>query len=485
MPYDTHMETLTKQRRQVAVIGGGMTGLAAAHRLLELQPDWSITLYEALDRFGGVLQTVRRDGFLVESAADNFIRGPSAPWAEQLCQRIGFDDQLIGTNPQFRQAHIYWNGRLLPVPEGFQLMAPSRLTTILASPLLSPVGKLRLMVEPLVPVRRDGAEESLAEFATRRLGREAFERLVQPLVSGIYTADPAQLSVQSALPQMVEMEHQYGSLYRAMRARIKQRRSEPADRSGGARYSLFVAPRDGMSSLVDALSARLAPVDLRTSTHVTELARSTKRSWQIKCSAAAEPIEFDGVIIALPTLAAAPLVQPFCAGLAEQLAGIPHASSAVVCLGYHQRQLSRPLEAFGCVVPAVQGKRVLAISYSSQKYSGRAPEDCQLFRTFVGGALQHNLTDLPDEEIVQLVREELSEILGVHGEPLMEHVVRWPNTMPQFHVGHRQRLETIRGHLQDLPHLQLAGNGYEGVGLPQCVRSGETAAEALVSGFEV
>lgn len=478
------MNSITGARPRLAVIGGGITGLAAAHRLHELQPDGSIVLYEAGSRLGGVLQSIRRDGFLIELAADNFIRGPSAPWAEQLCQRIGFADQLIGTNPQFRQAHIFWNGRLLPVPEGFQLMAPSRLTTILVSPLLSPMGKLRLMLEPLIPPRPAGTDESLAEFATRRLGREAFERLVQPLVSGIYTADPAQLSVQSALPQMVQMERQYGSLYKAMRARMKQRSAEAVDRNGGARYSLFVAPRDGMSTLVAALAERLAGVDIRLARPVVSLTRSTAGKWLLRERGAPADETFDGLIIALPTPAAAPLLSPLHADLARDLEGIPHASSAVVCLGYREQQLTRPLEAFGCVVPAVQRRRVLAISYSSQKYSGRAPQGCQLFRAFIGGALQHDLTSLPDEELAALARAELAEILGIQGEPILEHVVRWDETMPQFHVGHGQRLTRIRQSLESLPRLQLAGNGYEGVGLPQCIRSGETAAESLVKALD-
>jgi oxygen-dependent protoporphyrinogen oxidase len=480
--YNIAMKTHLEERPRVAVVGGGITGLAAAHRLTELQPNWKISLYEAGERLGGVLQTSPRDGFLIEAAADNFIRGPSAPWAEKLCERIGFADQLIGTNPQFRQAHIFWNGRLLPVPEGFQLMAPSRLTTILVSPLLSPMGKLRLMLEPLVPIRRDGGDESLADFATRRLGREAFERLVQPLVSGIYTADPAQLSVQSALPQMVEMEREYGSLYKAMRVRMKQRKQPAAvDRNGGARYSLFVAPRNGMSSLVAALRDRLTGVEIRLATPVTRLRRDAEHGWQLSDLHAEQDRDYDGVILALPTPAAANLVRPTSEPLAEQLASIPHASSVVVCLGYRERQLSRPLEAFGCVVPSVQGKRVLAISYSSQKYAGRAPEGCQLFRVFVGGALQHDLTSLPDDEVLQLAREEVADILGVQGEPILGHVARWEETMPQFHVGHGKRLEQIRQHLQTLPRLYLAGNGYEGVGLPQCIRSGESAAEALVA----
>ncbi|MCG8583753.1 MAG: protoporphyrinogen oxidase, partial [Pirellulales bacterium] len=235
--------------RHIAVVGGGIAGLAAAHRVGELDASVRVTLFEASERLGGVLQTVHRDGFLLERSADNFLT--NVPWAVDLCRRIGFEDQLLETNSTNRRALVVHRGRLVPVPDGFLLLAPQRVGPVLRSPLLSISGKLRLACERFVRARRDGVEESLTQFAIRRLGRQGFERIVQPLVGGIYTADPDKLSVAATMPRFVDMEREHGSLTRG----IKKSSQKKAAEHSGARYSMFVAPRDGMSSLVDALAA--------------------------------------------------------------------------------------------------------------------------------------------------------------------------------------------------------------------------------------
>ncbi len=224
--YDTRVDPNLQRMPKVAVIGGGISGLAAAHQLNQLRPDWPVVLFEASSRLGGVIETIHQSGYLIERAADNFLRGPTAPWAERLCQTLGFAEQLIPTSEKNRRAQIVWRGQLYPVPAGFQLMAPARFWPILTSRLLSPCGRLRLCLEPLVREPREPQDECLRQFASRRLGREAFERLVQPLVSGIYTADPDRLSVGAALPHMLEMVRQHGSLYRAMRHRRRQLSSQ-------------------------------------------------------------------------------------------------------------------------------------------------------------------------------------------------------------------------------------------------------------------
>jgi oxygen-dependent protoporphyrinogen oxidase len=483
----------TRRPTRIAVIGGGITGLTAAYRLSTLRQDLRVELWEATDRLGGVLQTLRDRGYLLERAADNFLRGPTAPWAEQLCQEIGFADQLIPTNEQHRGAHVFWNGRLHAVPAGFQLLAPTRMWPILTSSLLSVRGRLRLCLEPLVPERPRVTDESLAEFARRRLGREAFERLVQPLVSGIYTADPTRLSVAAALPQMLRMVDQYGSLYRAMRRQSKSSRSRQADPSRGARYSLFVTPRGGMSDFVQALAARLGNTTIRHHAQVRRIRRCGDFHWQLhadQLGGAASSTEttdhhFRAVILALPTWAAARVLADLPDGrLASELEAIEHASSAVVCLGYHQQQIQRPLDAFGCVVPAAAGRHIVAISYSSVKFPERAPAGRALLRVFVGGALQPQLAELPERELIDLVRRELAIVLGVEGEPELCHVVRWPRGMPQYHVGHLARVERIRQLLGQQPGLYLASNGLGGVGIPQCVRSGSEAAAQLVRDWD-
>ncbi len=239
--------------RRVAVIGGGIAGLAAAHRLIELAPNCRLTLLEAGPRLGGVLSTVHRDGFQVEQSADNFIT--TIPWGVELCRRLGLRDQLIQTNPAFRRTFVVRRGRLYRLPDGFLMMAPTRLWPLAVTPILSPLGKLRAAWEYFIRPKTDDADESMAAFVRRRLGREAFDRLVEPLVGAVYAADMEKLSVQSTLPRFRDMERQHGSLIRAMRAQRKHRRNAPSE--SGARYSMFVTLRDGLGSLVDALAARL------------------------------------------------------------------------------------------------------------------------------------------------------------------------------------------------------------------------------------
>ena len=478
LTYDKSVNSFQLNSPSVAVIGGGISGLAAAHRLTELEPSWPVTLFESTQRLGGVIGTDREDGFLIERAADNFLQGATAPWAVSLCERIGFKNQLIPTNEDLRGAKIYWNGKLHSVPAGFQLMAPSQLVPLLTTSLLSPLGKLRLICEPLIREADVAEERSLASFAKRRLGREAYERLVEPLVAGIYTADPEQLSVDAALPQMVQLVREHGSLYRGMR---KRRERQPKSTERGARYSLFVAPRDGMSSLVDALSGQLKTTEIRCQTQVEQLRRE-EDSWNLQTQEGRS--KFDAVIVSTPNYVTANLLHDELPELAQELQAVEYASSAVVCLAFEKRQISRPLGAFGCVIPSAAGRPILAISCASAKFPDRAPAGMELFRVFLGGALRPEIVDLSDAELIATATSELSELLGIQSAPHLARVVRWPRAMPQYAVGHLARLERIRSQLPASGRLQLAGNSFSGVGIPQCVCEGEAAAERIVAALK-
>lgn len=492
-----------RQTRRVAILGGGISGLAAALRIEELAPQYTVDLFESTHRLGGILETVRENGYLVERAADNFLRGPTAPWAEQLSERRGVADQLIPTDERHRGAHVGWQGELLPVPTGFQLLAPSQFSSILRSRLLTPLGKLRLLLEPLIREPRDGQEETLRQFATRRLGREAFERLVEPLVAGIYTADPDRLSVEAALPQMVQMARESGSLYRAMRRRAKLSRQAGTDR--GARYSLFVAPREGMSAWVNALASRLERTSIHFQCSVERVHRSADGATEDKTTTADETAHrgqwqvdyneldrtglhprqarYDAIIVALPAHRAAEIIRHERPLLAASIDRIPLASSTVVCFGFREDQIRRPLNAFGCVIPALEHRPILAISYSSVKFPGRAPMGSRLLRVFIGGALQPELADLPDDELTRIARDELSHWLHVAGRPQTSWIVRWPRAMPQYELGHTQLVTTIEKQVAELPQMAIAGNYLRGVGVPQCVHSGELAAERIVQSY--
>ena len=486
------MEAATANHRRVIVVGGGISGLAAAHRLHELAPALQVTLLEAADKLGGVLQTERVGPYLIERASDSFIT--NIPWALDLCRRIGLEDQLIGTDESRRKALVVCRGKLQPIPDGFLLLQPKRCWPVMASPILSWRGKLRLACEPWIRRRADLADESLAAFVRRRLGREAFDRLVQPLVGGIYTADPEQLSMAATMGRFQELERRHGSLIRA----AWREKSPPHERAdSGARYSMFVAPRAGLSSLVSTLAARLPAGSIRLQASAQSIIGGATGDWQVKL-ASGEELTADAVILATPapvaakclasntaiTTAASPVTRPpnddIQQELARELAAIPYAGASVIILAARRDQIQTPLTSFGFVVPTIERRRILAGSFASLKFAGRAPDDEVLIRVFVGGALQPELMSLADEQLLALAREELGELIGLKGEPTLAQVHRWRGAMPQYHVGHVDRVRRIESLASRLPGLELAGNAYHGVGIPQCVHSGELAAERII-----
>jgi protoporphyrinogen/coproporphyrinogen III oxidase len=476
--------------RRVAIIGGGISGLAAAHRLIELDPAAQITLFEASGRVGGVLQTNRRDGWLIERSADMFTT--REPWALDLCRRIGIENELIETDTRYRRAFVVHRGRLIPVPDGFTLMSPAKVWPILKTPLLSPLGKLRMGLECLIPPRRDTSDESLESFVVRRFGREAFDRLIQPLIGGIYTADPAKLSMAATLPQFLEMEKAHGSLIRAMQSQRSEVTGQRSDgTSSGARYGMFLAPRGGMQRLVEAIAARLPAGCIRLNSSVEMIERCRERppwrseeaandvAWRIQLPGESAPEYFDDLIVASPGAVSSRLLKSVDEDLASLIGQIPHAGCSVAVLGVRRDQIRHPLDGFGFVVPRIESRRIIAGSLASIKFPGRAPEGKVLLRVFVGGALQPELGQLPDAEIQQLVREELADLIGFSGEPEFSDIVRWQCMMPQYHIGHLDRVAKIEQRAAAIPHFALAGNAYRGVGIPFCIHSGEQAAERL------
>ncbi|MCA9132071.1 MAG: protoporphyrinogen oxidase [Planctomycetales bacterium] len=467
-------------RQRVAIIGGGISGLAAAHFLRETKPEVEVILLEASGRLGGVIRSANKDGFLIESAADNFIT--TSPVAIDLCRRLGLGDELLGTNAEGRGALVLCRGKLEPIPSGFLVMAPSRIGPILTTRILSTWGKCRAGLEFFVPRRKQPGDESLKSFVCRRFGYEMFERLVQPLVGGIYTADPNRLSVTATMPRFPQMEQEHGSLLRAM---LRQRRTQgrkKAEKSGGARYSQFMTLRGGMSTLIEALAKSLPEGAIRLDSPVCAMVPQANGRWSILV-AQGDPkwLEADAVIVATPANHAAEMLATADVRIADSLSQVQYASCAVISLAYRREHIQHPLKAFGFVVPLAEQRTILSCSFSSLKYPGRAPEDTVLMRVFIGGACQSGLLRLSREQLIQLAESELTDMLGISGPPVLRELTMQKQAMPQYHVGHNERVQYIDQQLERHPTLALAGSALRGVGVPGCIESGARAAQRVAA----
>jgi len=463
--------------RRIVVIGGGMAGLAAAEEIVGLAPAAPVemTLIEAAGGVGGVLSTVRRDGWLIERSADNFLA--ARPEAVQLVERLGLQHELVGVDPRVRRALVWHEGRAVPVPQGFRLLAPGRIGSILTTPLLSRVGRLRLLAERFVPPRSMQGDESLESFVVRRLGREAFERLVQPLAAGIWTADPARLSMAAACGEFLAMEREQGSLWAG---EWRRARAGAAPSAAGARYGQFLTLASGMQSLPERLAERLRDRGVRfIDAAVSGIERLPGAGWRISFAATAgsdAAIDADAVVLAVPAPVAGRLLASVEPALAADLQGIEYAGSAVISLGFARTDVAHPLDAAGMVIPRRAKRRILAVSFSSSKFPGRAPEGSVLLRVFAGGAVDPDVVRLGDAALEAIARAEVAELLGARGTPRIVQVDRWHGAMPQYHVGHVERVARIMAQAEAIRGLGLAGAAYTGVGIPQVIASGQAAA---------
>jgi protoporphyrinogen/coproporphyrinogen III oxidase len=462
---------------KVAVIGGGIAGLSATHRLRELaaarELPLTVALLERGAHLGGPLHTVRRDGFTIETGADSFLT--EKPAVAELAKRLGLGAELIPTRAEFRRTFVVRAGRLVEIPDGFSLLGPARLGPLLASPLFTTAAKLRIALEPWIPRRTSDSDESLADFVTRRLGSEVLTRVAQPLAGGIYTADPARLSMRATLPRFVEMERRYGSVVRGLRA-AERARAETSRGTSGARWTLFLSLRGGMGALIDALAARLKD-SIQSGADVMGIARGDS-VWHIRLDGGGT-IDADAVICAAPAFAAARMLRGADAALAERLASIRYASAATVNFTLREDDFPEPPRSFGFVVPIAERRKIIAGSFTSLKFEGRAPAGSVLVRAFLGGVLQNAMMELSDDEMIAAARDEFAALLGVTGAPSLAIVQRWPDSMPQYEVGHLSRVDEIEARAAKLPHIALAGAAYRGVGIPDCIMSGERAAETI------
>ena len=460
--------------KRIAIIGGGITGLSAAFALEAPRRSGEVryVLYEASPHFGGVLRTDHIHGCIVEAGPDSFIT--EKPWASDLCRSLGLGNELIGSNDAHRKTYILVHGRLIPMPDGLMFLVPTKILPTGLSPLFSWSTKLRMARELLHPPRIANGDESVASMVERHYGAGMVDRLADPLLSGVYGGEAVTLSVRAVLPRFAEMERNHGSLSRAMLA-ARQRMRHSRKKTP---VPLFTSLNGGMQRLVETIVQKLDPASLLTNAPVQSVQRDNE-GWLVASAQQSE--RFDAVIIALPTRAAAQLLSTASPELAAELNGIGYSSSITVGLGYDRNVRESLPPGFGFLVPHSEGKRLLAATFVHNKFPQRAPEDRALLRCFFAGSNAENVWGLSDDAIIAVVRNELLQILGLRARPLFARVDKWKSAMAQYGVGHLERLERIERLRQQLPGLALAGNGYRGIGVPDCIRSGQEAAKQVVN----
>lgn len=456
---------------RLVVVGAGIAGLAAALRLHERAPDRPLVVLDAASRVGGALHTERVEGQLVEAGAESFLT--EKPWAVALAERLGIADRLLSPAEGERRTLVVRNGRLRPLPPGFLLLAPTRAWPVLTSPVFSLTGKLRLGLDLVLPRGAAAPDESLASFTRRRFGREALERVVDPLVGGIYTADPERLSIHATLPRFPALERSHRSVILGLRATT----TGAARGAAGARYGLFATHQDGMGAFAAAIAARLPADAVRLATSARRLERRGE-SWRIHTDGIV--LDAAGVVVAVPAHRAAALLADADAALAGMLAEIEYASSATVTLVYRRDRLRASLPGFGFVVPHREGRDLIACTFLSRKYPSRSPANVEVVRAFVGGARRPEMATLPEDTLARRVRADLAALAGITATPSLVRVHRWERAMPQYVVGHLARVAAIEARATRLSGLALAGAAYHGVGIPDCIHSGEAAADRLV-----
>ncbi len=448
---------------RVAVIGGGISGLSAAYELSKGGRE--VVLLERSTRPGGVILTEEIRGFLIEGGPDCLYI--EKPWAIELARELGLSRELIPPREDRRGTFILWRGRLHRLPDGFLLLVPTDLRSFLRSGLLSPWGKMRAMLEPLVPFKGQGEDESVADFVRRRFGREILERIAEPLLGGIYGGDPERLSAEAVIPRFRELERQGRSLIRTLMGFSR----------GKSKLLPFLSFRKGMYQLIQGLLTALKANDILLG-HEVEAIEPIKGGFALY--GASWKVEAERVILAVPSYEASRLLKGLHPDLSGLLSRIRFVSSLTLSMAFQRRDIEG-VEGHGFVVPRREGLRIRAVSFSSEKFPARAPEGTVLLRVFLGGAGDEDVLDLSDEEIMELSLRELSTILTIKAPPFLWRLYRWPMRMVHMAVGHKGLVSEIRARAREIPGLYIAGSSYDGIGVGDCVRSGREAARDAMS----
>ena len=455
-------------RYDVAIIGGGISGLAALHYLRRLKPDGSVRLFEADTRLGGTIGTDNVDGYSLDWGPNGFL--DREPLTLQLCDELGLRDRLERANENVSKRFILRGGRLREVP-----MSP---VSFMMSDILSLPGRLRILMEPFVKPSINGADESIYDFVARRIGREAADYLVQPMVSGVYGGLADRLSLASCFPIMREMEAEYGSLFKAMIAKGRKARRE-GRKSGGPSGPAghLTSFRGGLYGIIDRFE-QLYRDWITVGRAVTGLTRENDEFSIRFADGGRESAQ--AVVLAVPAFNASQMVGGLSNDLQQALVSIPYAPIDVVCLGYDSRAVANSLNGFGFLVPQTENRSILGSIWTSSIFSNRAPDGRVQFRVMIGGDGNHEVASLSDDEVVRIARDDLGSIIGVAGEPELVRVYRWQQGIPQYRLGHQRILERIESALAAIGNLYVAGNAYRGIGLNDCIKQSHGVAKQLV-----
>lgn len=469
---------------RAVVIGGGIAGLSAAYYLVKMarqaETALELTVLEREPRWGGKIITEQADGFVIEGGPDTFLA--TKPWGVALCRELGLESRLHGTNPKQKNTYVLNQSRLQPLPDGLAMMVPTHFGSMARTRLLSLPAKARMGLDFLLPPRNGDQDESLGAFVSRRLGRPAYENLIEPLMSGIYAGDGDRLSLQATFPYLRDMERNHGGLIRGALA-MRQKMAKNGSGTNSSR-SVFLTPSNGLTEIVDGLVKRLAAerVDLRNGISVQAI-QKTPGNYEVLLDDN-RSLSVDGIILATPAFVSGDLLEGLAPELSAQLRLIRYVTTATISLAYPVQSLPRPLDGYGYVIPRREGRRALACTWTSTKFPHRAPDGYALVRVFIGRAGQEEQIAWDEPSLLQIAQEELKLTLGITAEPTLARVFIWERAMPQYELGHPARLKEIDTALERMPGLALAGNGYRGIGIPDCIHSGEIAAQKILSNFQ-
>ena len=456
---------------RVVVVGGGITGLAAAHRLLE-SLGGDVVLIEGRPRLGGKIVTETVDGVVIEGGPDSFLS--MKPGGVELCKRLGLYGRLLRTDPQHRRTFVKRGGRLHPLPEGITGLVPTRLFPLLTTEVLSPMGRLRAALETFVPRNAAPDDESIAGFVTRRFGAEAYDWLMEPLLSGIYAGNGERLSLRATFPRLAEIERTHGSILRSMMRNRFQSGPKTAQALPG-----LVTLRGGLEELVCALESRL-PANQVTRGVAVEAIRRDVSGYRLDLEDGTV-LQTEAVILATPAFASARLLRQLDPELSDALETIPFVSTATVSVAFSDSAVPDKLNGYGYVSPRAEGGPIVACTWMSNKFPDRVRDGGVLIRFFIGRAGADDVTEWSDERLLDIAQAELKRLFDVSDAPVITRVFRWPRAMPQYNLGHTERVARIERLMTRHRGLRLAGNSYRGVGIPDCITSGWAAADAVIS----